>query len=340
MNVSGNTVGIDYHAEIVQVCVLDSSGKQLGNRKCRNDVCEIFEFASSLGPVKRVAVEACNGSANFADSLKSISGWEVELAHPGYVSRMKQNPDKTDYTDARLVGDLSRVGYLPRVWLAPEKFRELRALIRFRQQIRCEITATKVRIRMILRNNRVVLPSFNLWRKAGLEWLQNVEELGEESSWILSRQLRKLEHLWVEIAEAERRLKEFVADDPLVVHLQSFKGIGFLTAAVMRAEIGMFERFRSGKALAHFCGVTPRNASSGAKVSDNGLVRTGNPILKTFLIEAAHRLIRYVARWKEFASKLLAKGKHKGVVIAAVANRWMRWLYRQVIQQQTEVVAV
>lgn len=336
MNVSGNTVGIDYHAEIVQVCVLDSSGKQLGNRKCNNDVCEIFEFASSLGPVKRVAVEACNGSANFADSLKSVSGWEVELAHPGYVSRMKQNPDKTDYSDARLVGDLSRVGYLPKVWLAPEKLRELRALIRYRQQVRRELTATKVRIRMILRNNRVVLPSFNLWRKAGLEWLQNVEELGEESSWILARQLSKLESLGVEKAAAEKRLEQSAKDDPLIVHLQTYKGIGFLTAVVMRAEIGIFERFRSGKALAHFCGVTPRNASSGAKVSDSGLVRTGNPILKTFLIEAAHRLIRYDARWKSFALKLSKKGKHKGVIIAAVANRWMRWLYHQA--QQVKII--
>ncbi len=47
---------------------------------------------------------------------------------------MKQGPDKTDWGDARLLVDLVRVGYLPKVWLAPENIRELRRLVRYRQQ--------------------------------------------------------------------------------------------------------------------------------------------------------------------------------------------------------------
>lgn len=333
MNITGNTIGIDYHAETVQVCVLDPKGKQLGNKKCRNDVPEIAEFIKSYGTVNQVAVEACNGSANFADALKSLTSWKVELCHPGYVSRMKQNPDKTDYSDARLVGDLSRVGYLPKVWLAPEWLRELRTLVRYRQQVRRHITATKVRIRMILRNNRTPLPAYNLWRKQGLEWLRNLEGLGEQSSWIVSRRLEELESSSKELRIIEKRLEDFVKGDPVVTRLLSFKGIGLITAAVMRAEIGVFERFRNGKQLSNFCGVTPRNASSGEKVADTGLIRSGNPVLKTFIIEGAHRLIRYDSRWKSFAKKLLCKGKHKGVVIAAVANRWMRWLHAQMTKE-------
>jgi hypothetical protein len=51
----------------------------------------------------------------------------VQLAHPGYVARMKQSRDKTDFGDARMLADLERVGYLPRVWLAPEEVREMQA---------------------------------------------------------------------------------------------------------------------------------------------------------------------------------------------------------------------
>ena len=39
-------------------------------------------------------------------------GWEVHLAHPGYVRRLRQNPDKTDHSDARLLADLQRVGFI------------------------------------------------------------------------------------------------------------------------------------------------------------------------------------------------------------------------------------
>jgi len=37
-----------------------------------------------------------------------------------------QSPDKTDFSDARVLADLERVGYLPRVWIAPQQLRELR----------------------------------------------------------------------------------------------------------------------------------------------------------------------------------------------------------------------
>ena len=49
--------------------------------------------------------------------------------------RLKQSPDKTDFSDAQLLADLERVGYLPRVWHAPERIRELRRLVRYRQQL-------------------------------------------------------------------------------------------------------------------------------------------------------------------------------------------------------------
>ena len=32
---------------------------------------------------------------------------------------MKKSPDKTNFSDAKLLADLVRVGYLPKVWLAP-----------------------------------------------------------------------------------------------------------------------------------------------------------------------------------------------------------------------------
>ena len=47
------------------------------------------------------------------------------------------------------------------------------------------------------------------------------------------------------------------------------------------------DRFRNGKQLARYCGLTPCNRSSGDREADAGLVRQANPELRRVLIEAA-----------------------------------------------------
>ena len=89
------------------------------------------------------------------------------------------------------------------------------------------------------------------------------------------------------------------------------------------------ERFRSGKQLARFCGLTPRNASSGLKQSDAGLIRAANTVLRSIVIEAAHRLMRVDPHWSRLGQSLKNRGKPGSVATAAVANRWVRWLYHQ-----------
>jgi hypothetical protein len=108
----------------------------------------------------------------------------------------------------------------------------------------------------------------------------------------------------------------------------------------LRAEIGRFDRFDAGKQLARFCGVTPRNASSGQRQADAGLIKAGNPELRRVLIELAHRLIyRNDPRWAKLAAGMLRRGKPKNVVIAAVANRWVRWLHHELRREPDHAVA-
>jgi transposase len=95
----------------------------------------------------------------------------------------------------------------------------------------------------------------------------------------------------------------------------------------IRAEIGRFDRFRTGKQLARFCGLSPRNASSGQRQADAGLIKAGNPQLRATLIEAAHRLKRYDPHWRQRGEQWRQRGKPGSVVAAAIANRWVRWLH-------------
>lgn len=317
-------VGLDYHAMGVQVCVMAPDGCILANRLLRNDRAEIDDFVRRFGTRIVAAIEACTGAAHLADELAGRCGWDIRQAHPGFVSRMKQSPDKTDWADARILADLTRVDYLPVVWLAPEPVRELRRLTRFRQQLVDHRRAIKLRIRAVLRECRVRLGE-SAWTKAWFAALDDVE-LPKLARWVIDRHRAHLKFYVAEIAQVEKLLATCVADDPIVAKLLKQTGIGLVTAAVMRAEIGRFERFRNGKQLSRYCGLTPRNASSGQRQADAGLVKAGNVQLRTTLIEAAHRLVRFDPRWKAYSQRLRSNGKSGSVVAAAVANRWVRGL--------------
>jgi transposase len=137
-----------------------------------------------------------------------------------------------------------------------------------------------------------------------------------------------------EIRTVEQRLAKVTAGDATIGWPLTLKGIGPVTAWTLRAEIGRFDRFRSGKQLARYCGLTPCNRSSGERQADAGLIRAANPELRHVLIEAAWLLARLEPRWQKLALRLKAHGKPSTVVIAAVANRFVRWLYHEGVRQQ------
>jgi transposase len=187
-------VGLDYSQDRVQVCVLDQQGNQVGNRWCANDWRQIADFVAQHGKVVGAAIESCTGAANLAEELATRAGWLIHLAHPGYVERIKQSPDKTDYQDARLLADLVRVGYLPRVWLAPAAVRDLRQLVRYRQQLVEQRRATKLRVRAILREYRCRPPAaLNAWTRVWLRWVQQDAAVGPLSRWVLDKHLAELQ---------------------------------------------------------------------------------------------------------------------------------------------------
>lgn len=321
-------VGLDYHQQSVQVCVMNATGKVIANRKCPNDWRRIAGIVGDSGPVY-AAIEACGGAANLADELVEQAGWSVDLAHPGYVHRIKQSPDKTDYSDAQLLADLERVGYLPRVWHAPERIRELRRLVRYRQQLSAEHRSVKLRIRALLRDHRLDFTSSRPWTKPWLAWASQTVDLPEHSRWIMNEHFKQLANLKERLYAIEQRLAEVAQGDHLITQLLMIPGVGLITAVTIRAEVGQFDRFRNGKQLARFCGLSPRNASSGQRQADAGLIKAGNNELRRVLTQAAHRLIRYEPRWQQLACQMKQRGKPTPLVVAAVANRWMRTLFQQ-----------
>lgn len=336
-------VGLDYHNCFVQVCVLDANGSILGNQRVLNHTTAIIDYVDNVRDgriIKGAAIETCCGASNLAEQLLDLE-WPVELAHAGICEKMKRSPDKSDFADAHMLADLCRVGYLPKVWLPPRAIRDLRRLTRFRQQLVEQRRDIKLRIRALLREERIEPSSEvgNVWTKSWFKWLRETTALTEHTRWVMNNHLEDLDRILKKIEATEARMEAATVDDEVVQKLKSIKGVGLVTAVVMRAEIGDFERFASGKQLARYCAVTPKNASSGKRMADGGLVKAGSLTLRTMLIETAHRLARYQPQWKEMKEKLKERGKPASVAAAAVANRWVRRLFWEMRKDSEEAIA-
>jgi transposase len=326
-------VGLDYHSDSIRVCVMTPEGDELFNRSVSNSVGEVMEAVTSVAGavvVHGVALEACTGSAEFAARLSEATQWPVRLAHAAAVHRLKQGPDKTDCGDAWHLANLLRVNYLPEVWLADATTRQLRHMIRYRQSVMADAKDIKLRIRSLLKEDCVAETCHQqAWTKSWLKWLREAS-LPEQSRWIVDEYLSLLTTLEGRIVEVDARLESLTKEDATVQKLLEQSGVGLVTALLLRAVVGRFDRFRNGKQLARYCGVTPCNASSGKRTADSGLVQAGHDDLRAALIQLAKRLPRHEPRWREFKERM-GKRKAANVVSAAIANRWVRRLYHELV---------
>jgi transposase len=323
------SVGLDYHTSFVQVCILDPEGKVKSNFKAENHAQTIIHKLKTLSPDAKfcAGIEACCGATDLADELKKL-GLDITLAHASTVARLKKSPDKSDYTDARMLADLVRVGWLPAVWLPDHSTRQLRMLVRSRQKLAESHKSTKLRITAMLRSERVKLTE-KPWTKAWLEAVSNCKRFGSQGLFVINSLLQQIEFLKQQMKAVEEQMFQATLHDGLVQYLLTIKGIGLVTAVILRAELGNATRFNNGKQMAHYCGLSPCNASSGKKQSDSGLIHAANNLLRTTLIELAHRLVRYDERWQELYEKLKFNGKPICVAICAIANRFTRCLHHK-----------
>ena len=151
----------------------------------------------------------------------------------------------------------------------------------------------------------------------------------ETIRFVIDDLLEHLQTVEARLTRIERRLQAMTRDDRVVEALLALPGIGPITAWMLRATVGRFDRFRNAKQFARFIGVTPRNASSGERVADAGIVKAGNRELKGVVVQAAQRIKRHHERWAALFQRLVSQGKPKNVATVAVANRWMRSVYTQ-----------
>jgi transposase len=143
------------------------------------------------------------------------------------------------------------------------------------------------------------------------------------------RQMRKkrVELLTKQIKAIEKQMHALVRQTPSLKHdiklLMSIPGVGFLSAVTALAELGDLRRFTDPRKLTAFCGLNPREHTSGTSVHrPTRMSKRGNKHVRPFLHLGARSLIgRTQHAMGRLYDSLLARGKTKSAALGVISRK-------------------
>jgi transposase len=294
----------------------------------RTRAVELDELLTREAP-QRVVIEVCTASGWVGDLIRA-RGIDLEVANPTHEAwRWKNVKRKTDRDDALKLAQLSAMGQLPTVYLPEGNVRQWRSLISYRQALVRRRTAIKNHIRSVLDREGLSWPAGKSgWTNKALfslqGWARPLEEVTEGSLWRgeLFEELRQYEAVGRSLAEVEFKLNALGQANAGVRLLQTIPGVGPRLAEALVAVIDDPHRFRNGKQVACYVGLTPRQYQSGAQDRQGRISGAGNHWLRSLLVEVSW-LGRHSNPWMREVYERVCGGSasRKKIAIVAVARR-------------------
>jgi transposase len=151
----------------------------------------------------------------------------------------------------------------------------------------------------------------------------------------LARQFMSLHE---EIAIAERRILTWHRSNEASRRLETIPGIGPITASALAASITDPQVFRSGREMAAWIGLVPRQASTGGKERLGRISKQGDQYLRWLLVAGAMSVIRHARRKDPAKMPWLAglmERRPPRVVAVALANKIARMAWVVLMRGET-----
>ncbi len=179
-----------------------------------------------------------------------------------------------------------------------------------------------------------------IWRIAELRSIvhdEGDERLAAMARLALKEIVAQLDGLKDQIARLDRIVLEHCRSSEVSRRLAVIPGIGPITASAFAASIADAREFKSGRHLAAFLGLTPKQNASGLKNRMRRISRMGNAYLRTLLVLGATAILRKARRGDgpSLAARLLAKKKAARLISIAIANKMARIVW--VLMARNEV---
>ena len=328
-------VGFDYHDDSIR-CASWMSGQDPVKRLGANSGEQVIHAVRQFGANAVCAVEACCGAADFAHELGVAYGLgraagASRLRPPAQAESRQERPRRCPVVGrpgacAVSAGGLAR---------ADGGRASLRRLVRYRQQLKRNRAEIKLQIRALLAGGADQAARARPGRRPGGAWLETTDELSEVIRWILNEQLArlrsKLDEAGAHVRRSSRSTRPMIRDTQ---RSEKHSGIGIVTAVTLCGGDRHFRRFRQRQATGPLLRRDALQCLERQAQADAGLVKGRQPGAAGGADRG--RSPAGAARSASGVPSGTSCGQRKpyNVAMAAVANRWLRWLYHEMIREK------
>jgi transposase len=308
-------------------CAYDRATAAAEYRTTPTSRAEVERLVRSARPAV-VVIEAC-ALAGWVHDLCGELGVPCRVANTAAEAwKYKHAKRKTDRDDALRLAQLEALGQIPEVVVPEKRVREWRALIAHRQALVTQRVATQNRIRSVLVGQGLPAPrGHRAWTETGLagiaQFARPLAECGPEDLWrgLLGLALTAYRQAEELVAAAEAKLDEIGRADARVRLLDTVPGLGPRTAEAVVAHLDDPRRFKSGKQVAAYGGLVPRQYQSGEDDRRGRITKRGPAVLRKLLVQCAWAMLRY-NRWARAVFERLSRGKaRRKQAVVALARR-------------------
>ena len=306
-------IGMDVHARsITAKGVVIETGESVSKRfGAGYTAAEIASWLSKLPqPVYCAYESGCTG-VWLARELREL-GCDCDVIAVSTLPRStKDRQEKCDKLDAETIRSAiaNPCSKHTCVWIPTEEQEGERELVRLYSKARDDAKRAKQElISFLLRHGRVWCEKTKTGRpkkpsgRAFSAWLDSISFKDEPTSIAYGEYRRRAQETALSkkrIAELVRKRARLEKNAAIVAALTCLKGVDELTAAVIRAEIGDFERFSGGRKVSCWMGTVPKNNSSGERDRKGSATKAGDKHLRRALIEG----VSAISLWKGASKK-------------------------------------
>lgn len=323
--------GVDTHADTHHAAVIDTNGKQLGDRQfpaTRSGYEALHEFLASFGTVICVGIEGTGSyGAGLFRHLRDEGMQVVEVIRP--TRQVRRMRGKSDPIDAYAAATTALAGsQLPVPKSADGPVEAIRYLLVTRRSAVKARSAAQVQIKSLM----VTAPEALRQRFRGVSDKTLIQALArmrpretDPIATALKSLARRHQHLTAEIRELESILA------PLVVGanpgLAAARGVGTITAAQLLITAGDNpERLHSEAAFAALCGASPIPASSG-KTTRYRLNRGGDRQANAALHRIALVRMLHEQRTRDYVARKRAEGRSNKEILRCLKRAIAREVF-------------
>jgi transposase len=334
------TVGLDIAKSVFHFVGVNKAGKLVKKKMIKRK--DLIHFFAQVEPCL-VVMEACGGANYWAREFQKV-GHEVKLIAPQYVIPYRPG-NKNDYNDALAIAEAAQRPNMRFVRPKPVEQQDVQMLHRVRDRLNKQSTALVNQVRgMLAEYGIVIVKSKAAFRSELPDILDNEDnELTIKGREIFYQLYEEFKGIEIQLKSCDTQVLQETKNNPVCKRLEAVMGIGPVTATAFYAAAGEGKEFTNGRHFSAWCGLVPKQHSSGGKDNLLGISKRGNAYLRTLFIHGARAVLRHsdgkVDRLSRWGIALVERrGFNRACV--AVANKLARIAWAVAAREEEYQVAI